>query len=75
MDKTAELTIQTKVEGLRPSQVYAVYPWERYLTSISSVHPAVFKMGTQLQAVEGSCQSVECIRPMGSSTFLCFPGS
>ena len=37
-----------KVVGSRPTQVYAVYPWKRYLTSISSVHPAVFKMGTQL---------------------------
>ena len=38
-----------KSEGRRfdPVPGHVVYPWERYLAPISSVHPAVFKMGTR----------------------------
>ena len=49
---------------------HVVYPWERYLAPISSVHPAVFKMGTRLKTVERSCQCVECCSPYG---FECIP--
>ena len=63
------------VRGSNLALAASFRPWERRFTSISSVHPAVFKLGTRQQAVERSCQSVECIRPKGLSTFLCFPGS
>ena len=53
------------VRGSNLALAASFRPWERRFTSISSVHPAVFKMGTQLQAVVRSCQSVEVRSPKG----------
>ena len=53
------------VRGSNHARAASFRPWERRFTSISSVHPAVFKVGTQLQAVERSCQSVEVHSPEG----------
>ena len=38
--------LQSEGRRFDPEPGHVVYPWERYLAPISSVNPAVFKMGT-----------------------------
>ena len=58
--KASDIQSEGRQFDPEPEPGHVVYPWERYLAPISSVHPAVFKMGTGRKDSERIVGCLKC---------------